>query len=287
MKDTGFEALPGQTAGAFLPWLGAAVGYELRGWYRLRWLGIVGVCVVGALLPLLMVWMLTEQKGARSADLAEMLQARETLFQGYFLRFTLFFGLMGIFMQPVALETSRQSIHHVLLTPLPRGMLLLGKYGAGLLVMMVPMMVTGLLLGALPLWVVEPSQRLAHMQGLGPEMLLRYVAVTGLACVTYGALFLSAAYLSKSASVWILGFYMWEWFNALLPGALKPLSVIYHLQTLCPFQELHTHPVGVVVEREPPLVALAFLLGIVCVSLAAGQWKLRSLEIRYDSSGNT
>lgn len=269
----------------FFSWLEAVVAYELRAWWMPRRAGVVAMTVVGALLPLILIWIIGQKAEGGGVPLAEILMGREAIFQGYFLRFVLFFGLMSLFLQPVSQEASRQCQHHLFLTPLPRGMLIVGKYLGGLLLMGLPMVLSALALGGVPLLVVEPAQLQAHWAGTGPEMLLRYPLVAGLACMTYGALFIGTAYLSRSAAVWSLGFYLWEWLNDALPALLKPFSVIYHLQALCPITSSQAKMVEVVTERESPLLALVWLLAITASFLALGRWKLNRMEIRYDSVG--
>lgn len=269
----------------FLPWLEAVVAFELRAWWKPRRAGVVAVTTVGAVLPLIMIWLFAPKPGTPGTAPGEVLIFREALFQGYFLRFVLYFGLMSIFLQPVNQEATRQCLHHFFLTPLPRGMLILGKYVAGLILMVGPMVGAALALGGIPLLLVESSQLQAHLAGPGVEMLLRYALVAGLACTTYGALFIGAAYLTRSAAVWVLGFYLWEWLSDAMPTLLKPLSVIYHLQALCPFASSQAKMVEVVTERESPVLALLWLLAISAVSLGLGRWKLSRTEIRYDSVG--
>ena len=174
-----------------------------------------------------------------------------TIFQFYFLRLAVFFGCAGIFMNLFRGEMLDKSLHFYLLTPIPRELLMAGKYLAGLIATVVIFTASAALQWTAMLWQYNHQETAAYFAGPGWANLASYLGVTALACVGYGSIFLAAGLLFRSPIIPAAVILVWESANLFVPASLKHLSLIYYLQSLC--------PVVAPPDKEMPL-ALTFLI---------------------------
>ena len=139
-----------------------------------------------------------------------------------------------------------KSLHFYLLTPVRQEVLLAGKYAAGLLATVVIFTTSTALQWLTLFW--WPSGRATSA---GPEwgQFGSYVAVTALACMGYGSIFLAVGLLFRNPIIPTAVVLVWEGVNPFLPAALKKISMIYYLQSLCPVAALPDQDV-------PPLIHL-------------------------------
>src|SRR5205807_7198409 len=73
-----------------------------------------------------------------------------------------------------------------------------------------------------------------YLHGEGWHHVGAYLGVTALACLGYGSVFLAAGLLIRNPIVPAAIVLIWESANMFLPAALKKISVIFYLQSLCP-----------------------------------------------------
>lgn len=211
-----------------------------------------------------------------------------TVFQFFFLRLAVFFGCVGIFTNLFRGEMLDKSLHFYLLAPMRREVLLAGKYLAGLLAAVVIFTLgTALQIAALS-WHFEPGQVAAYMHATGWSDIASYLGVTALACAGYGSIFLAAGLLFKNPIIPATGVMLWEGVNIFLPAALKKISIIYYLQSLCPTvaaPESDINPLLrlLISSTEPPAawLAIAGLMVVTLVVLAVAGMRVRRLEINY------
>jgi ABC-type transport system involved in multi-copper enzyme maturation permease subunit len=211
-----------------------------------------------------------------------------TVFQFFYLRLAVFFGCAGIFMNLIRGEMLDKSLHFYLLAPMPREVLLGGKYLAGLIAA-VTIFVTGtaLQIGALS-WHFDPGAVGEYLRGPGWGHIAAYLGVTALACVGYGSIFLLAGLLFRNPILPAAFVLLWESINLFLPAALKKISIIFYLQALSPvvaspdrgmslFQRL------LISSAEPPRawVAITGLLLVTAGVLVFSGFRSRKLEINY------
>ena len=124
--------------------------------------------------------------------------------------------------------------------------------------------------------------------GPGAGQAVTYLGVTLLAVAGYGAVFLALGMLVKNPMIPAAVILGWEWINFLLPAALKKLSVIHYLQSLCPA------PVSSRVRDEALAIAREALerfdvVGVLCVELfllADGALLVNELAPRPHNSGH-
>lgn len=213
-----------------------------------------------------------------------------TVFQFFFLRLAIFFGCVGIFTNLFRGELLDKSLHYYLLTPLRREVLAAGKFLAGLTATVVIFGTSTLL----QLWALslhfDSSEIRAYLDGPGWGHVASYMGVTAAACLGYGSVFLVAGLLFRNPIIPAALVQVWEGLNIFLPAALKRVSVIYYLQSLCPVvaspDEKMNELLKLLVNAAEPVSAPVAIAGLVAVS-GAGLWLAgrlaRNLEINYSA----
>jgi hypothetical protein len=211
-----------------------------------------------------------------------------TSFQTYFLRLAIFFGCVGIFINLFRGEMLDKSLHFYLLTPIRREILMMGKYLAGLLATVVIFTTsTGLQL-MLMLWRFDHASVADYLAGPGWSQILSYLAITALACIGYGSVFLAAGMFFRNPIIPTVFVLLWESANVFLPAILKKVSLIFYLQSLCPV----VAPTDVklpaawkllisTVEPATPLAAVSGIVVLTLLVLVAAGIRARRLEINY------
>lgn len=260
--------------------LAAVIRIELA---QLVWSRRILPSVILAALPLILtiVLGLATDRGAPLLESPERARyAYAMLYATLILGAVLFFGCAVTFSSLFRSEILQRSIHYYLLTPVPRLILVLGKYVAGLLVTVALFgSVTIVSFGFLYL-PFGASQFVADLTGVAGAQLTTYLGITVLACVGYGAVFTLTGLVFRNPIVPIGLLAGWELMHFALPPMLKALSVVHYLKGLLPIP-MDDGPLAVVVA--PPTVWLS-LLGLLCVAAVAvgvTTFALRRLQIQY------
>ena len=177
-----------------------------------------------------------------------------------------------------------KTLHYYLMTPLRREFLVAGKYLAGLavsLMLFVPSAgITYLLIGRHfgPAW----TDYLMH--GPGMSQLGAYVLVVALACVGYGAVFLTCGLVFRNPMIPAAVVWVWENLNPFLPALLKKISVIFYLRSLCPVEVPAPPPFSIMVidaDPTPAWLAVPGLLTVALLVLVYAAITARQTEINY------
>jgi hypothetical protein len=203
------------------------------------------------------------------------------IFQLFHLRLVVFFVCFGIFTYLVRGEIAERSLHFYLLTPLRREVYLLGKYVSGFLaagLLFTASVVAQLLLAFLTPATDQGAQYL--FEGPGAAQAVAYVGTTLLGVAGYGAVFLTLALYVRNPMIPAAVILGWEWINFLLPPALKKISVIHYLQSLCPLP-LANGPFALPAEPTPAPFAIGGLLALIAVLLTLAMRRARRLEVSY------
>ncbi|MEM7480488.1 MAG: ABC transporter permease [Acidobacteriota bacterium] len=216
------------------------------------------------------------------------------VFQGFILPMVLFFGCVMIFTGLIRREVRERTLHHLFLAPVPRRTILLGKYAAGVfagtLVFATSTLVAFALAYAPHLFAPGSSEggidgqsfalRTLFLAGPGFGHLLRYLLVIALGTIGYGAVFLLFAMFVKNPIVPMFGVLAWESINAILPVALKKISVYHYLHGLCPVPVVDL-PFAILAQAPSPWVAIPGLLALAAVLLWISTLKFDRMEIQY------
>jgi ABC-type transport system involved in multi-copper enzyme maturation permease subunit len=208
-----------------------------------------------------------------------------TVFQFFYLRLAIFFGCVGIFMNLFRGELVDKSLHFYLLAPIRREVLVVGKYLAGLIATVVIFTTST----ALQLWMLLlPYDASAYLAGAGWHHIAAYLGVTALACLGYGSVFLAAGLLVRNPIIPAATVLLWESLVMFLPAALKKISVIFYLQSLCPVvapPDRDMNPLLALLvsnAKAPPAAwAITGLVVLTLVILALAGMRARRLEINY------
>src|SRR5436190_8881413 len=184
-------------------------------------------------------------------NFSQLSQVFAGIYGALILRTLVFFGCAWVFMNLFRGEVVDRSLHYYFLAPVRREVLVVGKYLSGLVATIVLFSITtvGSML-ILYFWLFPAESRTYFLGGAGIGQLLTYLAVTILACIGYGAVFLIVGLRFRNPIVPGLLLYGWEWINFLLPPGLKKLSVIHYLQSLVPVS-MSDGPLAVPVEPTP------------------------------------
>jgi hypothetical protein len=156
------------------------------------------------------------------------------VFQFFYLRLAIFFGCLGIFMNLFRGEMLDKTLHFWFLAPARREVLLLGKYGAGLIASTVIFSGGALLCFGILLWTHNPVEVQAYWQNAGMAHAFWYIMAAILGCIGYGSVFLATGLLLRNPIIPAAVLLGWEAINGFLPEILQKLSVLYYLQSLCP-----------------------------------------------------
>jgi ABC-type transport system involved in multi-copper enzyme maturation permease subunit len=195
---------------------------------------------------------------------------------------------VGIFTNLFRGEMIDKSLHFYLLTPMRREVLLAGKFIAGLIATVVIFTIGTAFQLAAMFWQYRGETLTTYLHTVGWEHIGAYLGVTALACAGYGSVFLAAGLIFRNPIIPAALVLVWESANVFVPAAMKKLSVIYYLQSLCPVvaepQNNMSLPLRLLMaSSEPP--GTAFALGgitlLVISLLIFAAWKARGLEINY------
>jgi len=156
------------------------------------------------------------------------------IFQYFYLRLAIFFGCLGIFMYLFRGEMTNRTLHYWFLAPARRDVLLVGKYGAGLIASSVIFGGGALLTFAAMIWPHDPVEVQAYWNAGGMGHAFWYAAAAALGCVGYGSVFLAVGLYVRNPIVPAAVLLLWEGANGILPHALQRMSILYYLQSLCP-----------------------------------------------------
>lgn len=213
-----------------------------------------------------------------------------TIFQFFFLRLAIFFGCVGVFTNLFRGELLDRSLHYYLLTPLRREVLAVGKYLSGLIATTVIFTASTVLQLWTLSWHFDANEVSAYMNGGGWSHMLAYVGVTIAACVGYGSVFLAAGLLFKNPIIPAAAVEVWESINPFLPAALKKISIIFYLQSMCPIVALpdeNMNPIlKLLVSSAEPVSVTVSVLGLLAVTgvvLTLAGRLARNLEINYSA----
>lgn len=241
-----------------------------------RWAGIYLLVLAPILLLSIAAW-----QTRRPPRIEGFTGAYAVFFQTFMLRFAVFFSCALVFSQLFRGEILEKTLHFYLLTPVRREVIAAGKYLAGVAAM-------SLLFGFctvatnILVYVPNPAYPAFFLEGNGLAFLGRYLAVTVLACVTYGAVFLLCGLLFKNPAPSALTLLAWEAFYFVLPASLQKFTVMHYLQSMLPIV-IDRGPFAVVVDPTPPWLGVPVLLLTAGAFVFASGRRLRHAQVTYSA----
>jgi hypothetical protein len=212
------------------------------------------------------------------------------IFQYFYLRLAIFFGCLGIFMNLFRAEMSNRTLHFWLLAPARRDVLLLGKYGAGLIASAVIFGGGALLTLAAMIWPHDPVEVQAYWNAGGMGHIFWYTAAAVLGCVGYGSVFLAVGMYVRNPIIPAAVILGWEGVNGILPHVLQKMSILYYLQSLCPvpapMEDDAPMLIRLLAAPAAPASGLGAILGLLLLTafvLWIAALAVRRMEISYGS----
>src|SRR5215210_5753392 len=237
--------------------------------------------IAGLPLVLLSMLALFPPPTSEMENFSEMSIMYAGIYGALILRTLVFFGCAWVFMNLFRGEVVDRSLHYYFLSPVRREVLVVGKYLSGLIATIVLFSITtvGSML-ILYFWLFPSESAGYFFDGAGAGQLFAYLAVTILACIGYGAVFLIVGLFFRNPIIPGLLLYGWEWINFLLPPGLKKISVIHYLTSLVPVP-MSEGPFAVLVEPTPAWISVPSLLLFTGVVLFLASPYIRRMEISY------
>lgn len=224
-------------------------------------------------------WVHVEFRGINE-DASEATSGFAIAYQAFHLHFLIFLGCVSVFGNLVRREVLDRTLHYYFLTPVRRELLVIAKYLTGLLATSV-LFGLSTVISFLLAYAPEQGAEAFLLRGPGLGHLASYLLVTVLACVGYGAMFLTLGFFFKSPAIPALFFFGWEWLHFLLPPLLKKLSVVHYLQSLCPVP-ISQGPLAILADAPNPWLAIPGLLLLSAALVAVSAWRVKNMEIMYE-----
>ncbi len=222
-------------------------------------------------------------RGWHGCDGHEDLMIFAGVFQVFVLRLAIFFSAVAVFMNLFRGEVVEKTLHYYFLAPVRREVLVVGKYLAGL-AMMIILFVASTTLSYLTavshLKLTAARAMAANAMGDLPA----YLGVTVLACLGYGAVFLIMGLLFRNPIVPTVAILTWESIIVFLPAILKKFSVIFYLESLCPVKLPFTGPgalFAITADPTPAYLAVPGLIALTLLVMVLASYCIRRMEVRY------
>jgi ABC-type transport system involved in multi-copper enzyme maturation permease subunit len=238
-----------------------------------------------AVIPVVILFLLAIVDPDASGDIARdwnsSQQAFANIYDALVLRSVVFFGCAWIFMNLFRGEVVDRSLHYYLLAALRREVLVVAKYISG--VAAAGTLFTLSTLGALFFLYYArgyPANLEFLLDGPGWSQVLAYEAITLLACLGYGAVFMFIGLFFRNPIIPALVVYGWEWINFLLPPLLKKISIIHYLESHLPIP-IDEGPFATIVAPTSAWISVPSLLVFTGVVLLLTALRIRRMEIRY------
>lgn len=222
--------------------------------------------------------------GFAETHLPEITTAYAALFQAMVLRVVLFFGCVLVFTNLVRRELRHRTLHHWLLAPVRREVVLAGKYLAGVATAFTVFgggALVAFAVGYGPFLVADrPAFDRFFLGGPGLGHLATYLGVALLGTVGYGAVFLVLGQRFRGPIVPAILVFGWETIHPFLPGALKKLSVVHYLYGLCPVP-VDAGPFALIATSPSTAASIAGVLLLAAALLVVAALQFRRLELLY------
>jgi hypothetical protein len=211
----------------------------------------------------------------------ELAQGPNTVYANFYhaliVRIVIFFGSLALFLNLVRGEVEERTLHYLLLTPVRRPLLVLGKYvaavGSAWLLFLTTTIASFLIIHV-------PQGIGSAFTGPALRQLAAYCGMTMLACMGYGGAFLLLGTVLRSPGPLVALFFAWEWAEFMMPPLLKQLSVVHYLKALTPVP-IAEGPFALLADPTPVPVAILQLLIYAAVVVSVAAWSASRADLDY------
>jgi hypothetical protein len=206
------------------------------------------------------------------------------IIQVYYFRLGVFFACMGIFTWLFRGEMVQRTLHYQFLVPVRKEVLVIGKFLAGAIISIALFETAVFACFCLTYSHFGSVGRSYVFDGPGLGQLGSYLLATALACLGYGAVFLTLSLLFKNPIIpgaMLLG---WETIAPIFPSWAQHLSVAFYLKHLCPVKLPIDGPMAIftiVAEPVSPFIAVFGLLSLTVAILVLSCFLIHRLEVTY------
>ena len=235
-----------------------------------------------SLLPTLLIILISFNKRTPTGpSIGQMREIFGYIFSVYILAAVIFLGSAIHFTAAFRGEILQRNLHYYFLTPIRRELLVLGKFSANLvssLVVISVAVISGYLLMYLPFGANQLMNDLSAGIVLG--QIAAYLGIALLACMSYGAVFMTTGLLFRSPLIPVAVVAGWEAANFFMPPFLKMFSIIHYLKGLLPIP-LNEGVIAIIVAPPPARVSIIGMVSLTAIALLVSSYILKRLEIRY------
>jgi len=206
------------------------------------------------------------------------------IIQLYYFRLGIFFACMGIFTWLFRGEMVQRTLHYQFLVPVRKEVLVIGKFLAGAVISIALFETAVFACFCLTYSRFGSAGRSYVFDGPGLGQLGSYLLATALACLGYGAVFLTLSLLFKNPiipGVMLLG---WETISPIFPAWAQRLSVAFYLKHLCPVNLPIDGPMAIFTIVAEPVSPFVAVLGLLCLTVAIlvlSCFLIHRLEVTY------
>jgi ABC-type transport system involved in multi-copper enzyme maturation permease subunit len=175
-------------------------------------------------------------------------------------------------------------LHYYLLAPVRREVLLLGKFTAGAIGMLMIFETAVFASFTFMYSHFGPRAMLWFFEGPGSAHLKAYLLMTALACIGYTGVFMLLSMLFKNPAPAAMLVLLWEVINPILPSLFQKVSIASYIRYLTPVAPRVEGVFALLMVVTEPVSAWAATLGVVGVTaamLVLSCLLIRKLEISY------
>jgi ABC-2 family transporter len=204
--------------------------------------------------------------------------------QLYYLRLGIFFACMGIFTWLFRGEMVARTLHYQFLVPVRKEVLVVGKFVAGVVISVALFETAVLACFYLIYERFGAAGRSYVFDGPGFSQLGSYLLVTALACLGYGAVFLTLSLLFKNPIIPGAMLMGWEAVAPIFPSWAQHLSVTFYLKHLCPVKLPIGGPLAIFTVVAEPVAPFIAIFGLICLTVAIlilSCFLIHRLEVTY------
>jgi len=205
------------------------------------------------------------------------------ILQFYYVRLAIFFGALGIATRLIRGEMMEHTLHYYLLAPVRREVLLLGKFAAGVIGMLM-IFETAVVTSFFFMFSHFGPRGLMWFSQTGSAHLKAYMWITALACFGYMAVFMLLSMLFKNPAPSAMLVLLWEVINPVLPSLFQKISIASYIRHLTPVKPPVDGIFALLMVVTEPIPAWLAATGVTLVSaaiLALSCRLVRTLEINY------
>ncbi|MCB2156385.1 ABC transporter permease [bacterium] len=222
--------------------------------------------------------------GGESAHSSETIDSMQYMLVVGYMHFSVIFAAIMFGKSALREEFNEQTLHYLFLQPIPRWLILAGKY-LGFLIIAWPIfmlaLTTAQILAVLPFGLdgmysvlIERGRLLA---------LVREFFVIGLSLAVFSALFLALSTVFKNVFD-ALFIYGWETASSLLPTVLKNFSLTFYFTHLLPQQAARRTATFEILAEPPGAIQTTIVLATVLIaSLAFSFWMMTRKQCIYST----